>query len=59
MLAVDADFGGNASRIPTVKTEVLYEYDSKYRAVCLGVSSHQERASLQHQPINQISLGCC
>jgi hypothetical protein len=30
MLAVEADFGGTANRIPTVKAEVLYEYDSKH-----------------------------
>ena len=45
MLAVEADFGGTASRrrIPTVKAEVLYEYHSKHRAVYLGVSSHKEK----------------
>jgi hypothetical protein len=43
MLAVEADFGGTANRIPTVKAEVLYEYDSKHRAVYLGVSSHKEK----------------
>jgi hypothetical protein len=45
MLAVEAEFCGTASRdgIPTVKAEVLYEYDSKHRAVYLGVSSHEEK----------------
>ena len=42
MSAVEADFCGAASRIPAVKAEVLYEYDSKHRAVYLGVSSHKE-----------------
>ena len=37
MSAVEADFGGTSSRIPTVKAEVLYEYDSKHRAVYLSV----------------------
>jgi len=43
MLAVEAEFCGTASRIPVVKAEVLYEYDSKHRAVYLGVSSHKEK----------------
>ena len=43
MLAVEADFGGTASRITVVKAEVLYEYDSNHRAVYLGVSSHKEK----------------
>ena len=42
MSAVEADFCGTASRIPAVKAEVLYEYDSKHRAAYLGVSSHKE-----------------
>jgi hypothetical protein len=43
MSAVEADFCGTSGRIPTVKAEVLYEYDSKHRAVYLGVSSHEEK----------------
>ena len=43
MLAVEADFGGTASRIPTVKAEVLYEYDSKHRVVNTSASSHEEK----------------
>ena len=43
MSAVKVDFCGTASRIPAVKAEVLYEYDSKHRAVYLGVSSHKEK----------------
>ena len=43
MSAVEADFGGTSDRIPTVKAGVLYEYDSKHRAVYLGVSSHEEK----------------
>ena len=60
MLAVEADFGGTASRILTVKAEVLYEYDSKHRGVYLGVSSHKGKG-VSSTPIatnNQISLGC-
>ena len=29
--------------IPTVKAEVLYEYDSKHRAVNMSASSHEEK----------------
>ena len=42
MSAVEADFCGTTSRIPAVKAEVLYEYDSKHRAAYLGVSCHKE-----------------
>ena len=42
MSAAEADFGGTSSRIPTVKAEVLYEYDSKHRAVNMSASSHEE-----------------
>ena len=42
MSAVEAAFGGKSSRIPTVKAEVLYEYDSKHRAVNMSASSHEE-----------------
>ena len=42
MSAVEAEFGGTSSRIPTVKAEVLYEYDSKHRAVNMSASSHEE-----------------
>ena len=58
MLAVEADFGGTSSRIPTVKAEVLYEYDSKRRAVNMSASSHEEKcvSSTKHQPTNQISF---
>ena len=59
MLAVEADFGGTANRIPTVKAEVLYEYDSKHRAVNTSASSYEEIGVFQHQPTNQISFGCC
>ena len=57
MLAVEADFGGTSSRIPTVKAEVLYEYGSKRRAVNMSASSHEEKSvsSTKHQPTNQIS----
>ena len=43
MLAMEAEFRGTASRIPTVKAEVLYEYDSKHRAVNMSASSHEEK----------------
>ena len=42
MLAVEADVGGAASRIPTVKAEVIYEYDSKHRAVNMSAPSDEE-----------------
>ena len=44
MSAVEAAFGENSSRIPTVKAEVLYEfeYDSKHRAVNISAPSHEE-----------------
>ena len=42
MSAVEAAFGKNSSRIPTVKAEVLYEYDSKHRAVNMSAPSHEE-----------------
>ena len=35
MSAAEADFCGKSSRISAVKAEVLYEYDSKHRAVKL------------------------
>ena len=31
MLAVETEFCGNSSRIPTVKAEVIYECDSKHQ----------------------------
>ena len=40
--AVEAAFGGKSSGIPTVKAEVLYEYDSKHRAVNIIAPSHEE-----------------
>ena len=42
MLAVEANLCGTSSRISTVKAEVLYEYDSKHRAVNMSASSHEE-----------------
>jgi hypothetical protein len=42
MSVVEAAFGKKTSRIPTVKAEVLYEYDSKHRAVNVSAPSHEE-----------------
>ena len=42
MSAVLADVCGTSSRISMVKAEVLYEYDSKHRAVNMSASSHEE-----------------
>ena len=42
MSAVEAAFGENSSRISTVKAEVLYEHDSKHRAVNISASSYEE-----------------
>ena len=42
MSAVVADVCGTSSRISMVKAEVLYEYDSKHRAVNMSASSHEE-----------------
>ena len=52
MSAVEAEFCDTASRIPVVKAEVLYEYDSKHRAVYLGVSSHKENG-ISSTPTNK------
>ena len=42
MSAAEADFCNNSSRIPVLKAEVLYEYDSKHRAVNMSATSHEE-----------------
>ena len=39
---MSAALGGKSSRAPTVKTEVLYEYDSKTRAVNISAPSHED-----------------
>ena len=39
MSAVEAAFDEKSSRIPTVKAEVLYEYDNKHRAVNISAPS--------------------
>jgi hypothetical protein len=52
MSAVEAAFDGKSSRVPTVKAEVLYEYDSKHRAVNISASSHEE-IGVYSTPTNQ------
>ena len=42
MLAAEAEFGGNSSRISVVKAEVFCECESKHRAVNMNASSHEE-----------------
>ena len=42
MSAEKADFCGGETRIPKVKVEVHYEYDSKHRAVNISACSHEE-----------------
>ena len=56
MSAVEAAFGENSSRIPTVKAEVLCEYDSKHRAVNISAPSHvytHEEIGVYPTPTNQ------
>jgi hypothetical protein len=52
MSAVKAAFYGTSSRVPTVKAEALYEYDSKHRAVNISASSHEE-IGVYSTPTNQ------
>ena len=53
MSAVEADFGGKSSCIPTVFAEaLLYEYDSKHRAVNMSASSHEEKG-ISSTPTNK------
>ena len=52
MSAVEAAFGGKSSRVPTVKAEVLYEYDSKHRAVNISAPSREE-IGVYPTPTNQ------
>ena len=58
MSAAEADFCGKSSRIPAVKAEVLYEYDSKHRAVNMSASSDEEigvSSTLTNKP-DQLAL---
>ena len=42
MSAVGDAVGGKSSRTPTVFAEVLYEYDTKHRAVNISAPSYEE-----------------
>jgi hypothetical protein len=56
MSAVEAEFCGTSSRIPTVKAEVLYEYDNKHRAHP-GKSGTAERRLMPSKPWFYFQVG--